>query len=195
MKTKSYPFSKLNDYKIADYKFNCFKKLSILITFVFVSFSGFTQYRSPTFVEYIENHKEWAIYHMYLYKIPASITLAQAILESGAGTSHLAVYANNHFGIKNKPEWKGAVITNPNDGQLYRKYSSIQNSYEDHSLFLTQRPWYKSLFNLRITDYKAWAVGLQKAGYAVDKAYPQKLIKIIETYQLYLYDQELVANK
>ena len=187
-------FLKLDVCKSMDYRNECLKKLTILVIFIFVSFSGFSQYRSLAFDEYIQTYKEWAIYHMYKYKIPASITLAQAILESGAGTSHLAVYANNHFGIKDKPEWKGEVITNPNDGQLYRKYSSIQKSYEDHSLFLTQRPWYRSLFDLNITDYRAWAEGLHKAGYAVDKAYPQKLIRIIETYQLYLYDQDLIAN-
>ena len=191
---KNYLFSKLNNYKSIVCKIEYFKKLTILAIFMLISLSGFSQYRSAIFDEYIQNYKEWAIYHMYKYKIPASITLAQAILESGGGTSAIAVNANNHFGIKDKPEWKGEVITNPNDGQLYRKYSSIENSYEDHSLFLTQRPWYKSLFDLSITDYKGWAVGLQKAGYAVDKAYPQKLIRIIETYQLYVYDQVLVAN-
>ena len=194
MEMTNYLFLKLDDCKSKNYKNECLKKLTILVFFIFISFSGFSQYRSHVFDEYIEAYKEWAVYHMYKYKIPASITLAQAILESGAGTSHIAIYANNHFGIKHKPEWKGAVITNPNDGQLYRKYSSIQKSYEDHSLFLTQRSWYRPLFNLHITDYRGWAIGLQKAGYAVDKAYPQKLIRIIETYQLYLYDQELVAN-
>jgi len=191
---ENYLFLKLNGYKSTDCKSECVKKLSILAVFILISLSGFSQYRSAIFDEYIQNYKEWAIYHMYKYKIPASITLAQAILESGGGTSPIAVNANNHFGIKDKPEWKGEVITNPNDGQLYRKYSSIENSYEDHSLFLTQRPWYKSLFDLNITDYKGWAIGLQKAGYAVDKAYPEKLIRIIETYQLYVYDQALVAN-
>ena len=191
---KSYLFSKLNDYKSIGCKTKFLKKLSILAIFMFISFSVFSQYRNAAVDEYIQNYKEWAIYHMYKYKIPASITLAQAILESGGGTSPIAVSANNHFGIKDKPEWKGEVITNPNDGQLYRKYSSIENSYEDHSLFLTQRPWYKALFDLNITDYKGWAVGLQKAGYAVDKSYPEKLIRIIETYQLYVYDQALVAN-
>lgn len=190
----NYLFLKLNSCKTMYYKNEYLKKLTILIVFVFISFSGFSQNRSPEFENYIETYKEWAIYQMYKYKIPASITLAQAILESAGGKSHLAIYGNNHFGIKNKPEWKGEVIVNPNDRELYRKYPSIQKSYEDHSLFLTQRPWYRELFDLHITDYKGWAEGLQKAGYAVDKAYPEKLIRIIETYQLYVYDQILVAN-
>jgi len=178
-----------------DYKKSHVRKLTILIIFMSVSFWGFSQYeRSPRFDQYIETYKEWAIYHMYKYKIPASITLAQAILESAGGESHLAIYGNNHFGIKNKPGWKGEIIKNPNDKEFYRKYSSVENSYEDHSLFLTQRPWYKPLFELAITDYESWAVGLQKFGYAVDPEYPQKLIRIIETYHLHLYDQDLTAN-
>ncbi len=178
-----------------NYTISILKKAAFLAIFSLISFTTISQNRSPYFEEYIQTYKNWAIYQMYKYKIPASITLAQAILESAAGTSHLAIHGNNHFGIKDKPEWKGDVITNPNDGELYRKYDSTIKSYNDHSLFLTQRPWYKSLFDLDITDYRGWATGLQKAGYAVDKAYPQKLIRIIETYQLYLYDQDLVANK
>jgi len=187
-------FSKLNIGLSGIYKNNNLKKFSILLILFAISFSGFSQNRTQYYDEYIQTYKNWAIYYMNKYKIPASITLAQAILESGAGTSYLAIYANNHFGIKNKPEWRGEVITNPNDRELYRKYPSIQNSYEDHSLFLTQRPWYKPLFQLDIRDYRGWAIGLQKAGYAVDKEYPQKLIRLIETYQLYLYDQELIAD-
>ena len=195
METKNNLFFKLNSKFSKNYKIKSLKKFSILFFFLAISFSGFSQNRNSSFEEYIRTYKDWAIYHMNKYKIPASITLAQAILESGAGTSHLAIYANNHFGIKNKPEWKGEVITNPNDGELYRKYDSVQKSYNDHSLFLTQRSWYKPLFQLDILDYRAWAIGLQKAGYAVDKEYPQKLIRIIETYRLYLYDHELVANQ
>ena len=187
-------FLKLNHLLSIHCKSSGMKKFSILFFLLTISLSGISQNRSPLFDEYIQTHKNWAIYHMNKYKIPASITLAQAILESGAGTSHLAIHANNHFGIKNKPEWKGEVITNPNDGELYRKYDSTQKSYLDHSLFLTQRPWYKSLFQLDIKDYKSWAIGLQKAGYAVDKEYPKKLIRLIETYRLYLYDEELVAD-
>ena len=195
METNNYLFSKLNVSLSASYKNSYLKKFSILIIFISICFSSFSQNKSPNFERYIQTYKDWAIYHMNKYKIPASITLAQAILESGAGTSHLAVHGNNHFGIKDKPEWKGEVLTNPNDGELYRKYDSIQKSYLDHSLFLTQRSWYKPLFQLEITDYRGWAIGLQKIGYAVDKEYPQKLIRIIETYQLYLYDQGLVADQ
>ena len=195
MEANNYLFSKLKNRLSAGYKNSYVKKFSLLCFFFVISFLGFSQNRNPQFEEYIQTYKYWAIQNMNKYKIPASIILAQAVLESAAGKSHLAIYGNNHFGIKNKPEWKGEVLTNPNDGELYRKYNSIRESYQDHSLFLTKRPWYKPLFQLDIRDYKAWAVGLQKTGYAVDPKYPEKLIRIIETYQLYLYDQELMANQ
>ena len=178
-----------------NYKNLHFRKVTFLVIFLLVSLSSFSQYRSDRFDEYIKTYKDLAIYQMAKYKIPASITLSQAILESSAGTSHLAVYGNNHFGIKKKESWHGETIVNPNDGELYRKYETIATSYNDHSLFLTQRPWYKPLFNLSITDYRGWANGLSKAGYATDKAYATKLIRLIETYELYLYDRELLAEK
>ena len=127
--------------------------------------------------------------------IPASITLAQGILESGAGRSRLATEANNHFGIKCHSDWKGATIHHDDDAlqECFRKYSHAKQSYEDHSLFLTTRGRYSFLFDLNKTDYKAWAYGLKKAGYATDPKYPERLIKLIEDYELYAYD--LPASK
>ncbi len=126
------------------------------------------------------------------YRIPASITLAQALLESGAGQSDLALRSNNHFGIKCASGWKGrrvyAADDLPND--CFRAYSKVKDSYEDHALFLAGRTRYRHLFSLSITDYKGWARGLQKSGYATSKAYANTLIKIIEDYELYRYDDE-----
>lgn len=140
---------------------------------------------------YILDFKDAAIKEMQLYKIPASITLAQGILESGAGRARLAVEANNHFGIKCHTGWTGGKIYHDDDakGECFRTYNDATYSYRDHSLFLTQRKRYAGLFNLRISDYKAWAKGLKKAGYATDRSYPDKLISIIERYGLDKYDQ------
>ena len=140
--------------------------------------------------KYIKNHKELAIEQMIKYKIPASITLAQGIIETNSGKSRLAVKANNHFGIKCH-EWKGKKIYHDDDrrNECFRKYKSAEQSYIDHSEFLTNRPRYAGLFELDIDDYKGWAKGLKKAGYATDPKYPAKLIKTIEDYALYKYDQ------
>jgi LysM repeat protein len=128
---------------------------------------------------------------MHEYKIPASITLAQGILESGNGRSELASKSNNHFGIKCHRGWKGGRVYHDDDekGECFRKYKYVQTSYEDHSKFLTSRQRYAGLFKLRKNDYKGWAKGLKKAGYATDKKYPKKLIKIIEEYRLYEFDK------
>jgi LysM repeat protein len=131
--------------------------------------------------------------------VPASITMAQALLESQAGCSNLAKDANNHFGIKCS-DWKGATYIQDDDtkDECFRKYKSVLESYDDHSNFLRTRPRYASLFELEITDYKGWAHGLKKAGYATDPTYATRLIKLIEDYQLYLLDQgkspELLAD-
>ena len=128
---------------------------------------------------------------MEKYKIPASITLAQGILESGNGLSTLAKKSNNHFGIKCHKGWKGERVYHDDDekGECFRKYTYVQTSYEDHSKFLTSRQRYAGLFKLKKTDYKGWARGLKKAGYATDKKYPKKLIKIIQDYKLYEFDK------
>jgi hypothetical protein len=140
--------------------------------------------------EYIGRFKAIAMQKMQEYRIPASITLAQGILESGSGNSNLAVNANNHFGIKCHG-WTGRTFYMDDDekNECFRAYDKPEESYHDHSLFLTSRPRYANLFELDIMDYKAWAQGLSKAGYATNPRYPELLIRIIERNELFLYDQ------
>ncbi|MBE0664066.1 MAG: glucosaminidase domain-containing protein [Bacteroidales bacterium] len=142
---------------------------------------------------YIQLYKPHAIQKMRDFGIPASIALAQAILESGNGNSVLARNANNHFGIKCH-EWTGATYRWDDDekNECFRKYLSAEESFYDHSLFLTQRPRYSKLFELEITDYKAWAHGLRSAGYATNPQYAHMLIKVIEENQLFLLDHEAI---
>lgn len=141
--------------------------------------------------KYIENFKDEAIKEMLLYNIPASITLAQGMLESGNGNSDLAVYANNHFGIKCHVGWEGPTFIKDDDAkdECFRKYSSVLDSYTDHSKFLRNRSRYSQLFELKNNDYKGWAEGLKTAGYATDPKYTKRLIEIIETHQLYNFDK------
>lgn len=138
---------------------------------------------------YIDKYKDMAMEQQKKYKIPASITLAQGLLESGAGRSRLATEANNHFGIKTPGGWTGPYILADDDRpkEKFRKYRSAAESYEDHSLFLL-KPRYKRLFTYRITDYKAWAHGLKACGYATSPTYAQSLIRIIEMYSLHQFD-------
>ena len=140
--------------------------------------------------QYIDKYKDVAIKQMHKYKIPASITLAQACLESGDGNSTLARKANNHFGIKCHDGWKGKKIKQNDDKrrECFRKYDNAMDSFTDHSHFLTSRSRYNSLFDLPITDYKAWAHGLKACGYATNRKYAKLLIDIIEEYELYKYD-------
>ena len=142
-------------------------------------------------LQYIKRYAPIAVSEMHKYNVPASITLAQGILESGNGRSQLASKSNNHFGIKCHTGWKGAKVYHDDDekGECFRKYTYVESSYEDHSQFLSGRRRYASLFKLKKTDYKGWSKGLKKAGYATDKNYPKKLIKIIETYELYEFDK------
>ena len=144
--------------------------------------------------DYINNFKEVAKNNMKDYGIPSSIILAQGILESGAGKARLCKEANNHFGIKCHKEWTGETITHDDDTlqECFRKYNDPADSYRDHALFLTSRSRYASLFQLEKNDYKGWAKGLKNAGYATDTKYPDKLIEIIERYQLYTYDNEVL---
>lgn len=139
---------------------------------------------------YIEKYSVLAVQEMYRSGVPASITLAQGMLESGNGLSELALKGNNHFGIKCHNNWNGARIYHDDDakGECFRKYKDPEYSYRDHSDFLRYRDRYKFLFDLEITDYKGWAYGLKSAGYATDPSYPTKLIRLIETYQLHEYD-------
>lgn len=140
---------------------------------------------------YIKKYAPIAVKEMHEYKIPASITLAQGILESGKGRSELALKSNNHFGIKCHTGWEGERVYHDDDekGECFRKYLYPETSYNDHSLFLTRRKRYAFLFDYNIKDYKKWAYGLRKAGYATDKKYPVKLLKLIKDYHLYEFDK------
>ena len=154
----------------------------------FSAFNAHSQALSSTFLQYIECYKHIAIRHCQQYGIPASITLAQGLLESGAGRSKLAQESNNHFGIKcygwdGERTYKGAEI----DYNCYRKYETPEEGFEDHAKFL-KRERYNRLYSLPVSDYKGWAYGLKACGYAEDPGYAPKLIRLIETYQLYLYD-------
>lgn len=139
---------------------------------------------------YIEQYAGIALQNQRNFGIPASITLAQGLLESGAGQSRLATGANNHFGIKCHRAWRGSRTFHNDDrpNECFRAYDRVEDSFKDHGQFL-QQPRYRSLQRLEPTDYKGWARGLQKAGYATDRGYANKLIKIIEDYQLYLIDE------
>ena len=144
---------------------------------------------SRNFQDYFDRYRDAAIDQMERYGIPASITLAQAVLESGAGTSELSRKGNNHFGIKCNG-WTGRRAYHDDDAkqECFRAYDSVSESYEDHSLFLVNRKHYASLFQLKPTDYKGWAKGLKACGYATDPLYATKLINIIELYKLYEFD-------
>lgn len=143
-----------------------------------------------TRAEYVEMYKKIAVREMVDFSIPASITLAQGIIESGSGNSRLAREGNNHFGIKCHLGWEGKTmfVTDDAPDECFRVYASAEESYKDHSFFLSQRSRYAFLFDLKITDYKGWAHGLKKAGYATNPKYADMLIKIIEELELHKYD-------
>ncbi len=145
--------------------------------------------------KYIEVYKDIAMQEMLTYGIPASITLAQGILESGSGRGRLAAEANNHFGIKCH-DWTGDKIYHDDDErqECFRKYISAETSFRDHSEFLVNRKRYSRLFELKKSDYKNWAKELRKAGYATDRKYPEKLIGLIERYELHQYDKLVLGN-
>lgn len=171
-------------------KYTHILSLFVLSVFLFSATGVSAQHRSRVYEDYIKTYSDIAVEHQERYKIPASIKLAQGLLESGAGMSDLARRSNNHFGIKCHRDWTGrrvyAADDLPND--CFRKYSRVADSYRDHSEFLVEGSRYRSLFDLSVTDYKGWARGLQKSGYATDKAYANKLIKLIEDYELYRFD-------
>ena len=135
---------------------------------------------------YISTYSDIAIKEMLVYRIPASITMAQGIIESSAGQSKLATEANNHFGIKCHKDWAGKTYYMDDDqaNECFRKYVNPEESFRDHSYFLTQRDRYKKLFELDVTDYKGWAYGLKSAGYATNPSYAEMLIRTIEQYNL-----------
>lgn len=156
------------------------------ILFLFVCTKYAMAQTTMTPAEYIASFKDDAIKEMYLHKVPACITLAQGMLESGNGNSILCRSANNHFGIKCHKEWGGESFTMDDDsaGECFRKYDSALDSYSDHSLFLFSRSRYAPLFELPINDYRGWCYGLKNAGYATDPKYPERLIELIERYKL-----------
>ena len=145
--------------------------------------------KNKAYIDYFNQWAEVAMQQMIQYRIPASITLAQGVLESGAGKSELALRANNHFGIKCNG-WTGRRSYHDDDerGECFRAYDNAYQSYVDHSVFLSTSQRYRRLFDLKRTDYKGWAKGLKACGYATSPTYATKLIEIIETYQLHQYD-------
>lgn len=151
-----------------------------------IAFSIVAQNRLKPYEDYIAKYSDIAVRQQKLHGVPASITLAQGILESGAGNSYMAKRSNNHFGIKCHNGWTGDTVIHFDDGvnSCFRKYDKPEESFDDHSLFLVKGRRYATLFQLDPTDYKAWAYGLKNAGYATDPTYADKLIRIIETYGL-----------
>ena len=166
------------------------KNILTLFICLLCALSAQAQTRNKQYEDYIKKYSDIAVREMKRYHIPASITLAQGLLESGAGQSVLARKSNNHFGIKCGGDWRGPSVSHDDDarGECFRAYKHPEESYEDHSKFLAGRPRYAGLFKLKITDYKGWAHGLKKAGYATNPQYAEKLIGIIELYNLHKYD-------
>lgn len=167
------------------------RKLFLLVLFALTaSLAGAQMKWNQRYQTYINQYRDLAIQQMLRYNIPASITLAQGLLESGAGNSELAARSNNHFGIKCHG-WTGRKSYHDDDDtqECFRAYDNVYESYEDHSVLLSTQPRYSSLFSLGRTDYKGWARGLKKCGYATSPTYAQKLIGIIELYKLHEYDR------
>lgn len=166
--------------------------ISLLVLVITLCASEVLAQSRQTSEEYINKYKHIAIDHMERYGIPASITLAQGILESDSGNSNLARRSNNHFGIKCKSDWKGERVFHNDDApnECFRKYDSVEESYEDHAEFLDQSPRYDSLFAYSSSDYHSWARGLKAAGYATAPDYAQRLTRIIENNKLYLFDKD-----
>ncbi len=169
----------------------------LFILFLFGLITLQAQRKNSRYQAYIKEYASLAVEQMNEHKIPASITLAQGLLESGAGMSTLAKKSNNHFGIKCHRDWRGKKTYHDDDarGECFRVYSDVKDSYEDHSLFLKNGSRYAFLFKLKITDYKGWAKGLKKAGYATDPSYANRLITIIEDYELYKYDNQGMSKR
>ncbi len=171
------------------------KKTALFLLLILVgttSLMAQTQERPMTRAEYVEKYKSIAIAHMKRFGIPASITMAQGILESSAGNSELARKSNNHFGIKCKKNWTGEKVYHDDDakGECFRAYPTVEASYEDHAKFLDESPRYDSLFAYPSNDYRSWARGLKACGYATAPDYAERLIKIIENMKLYELDNE-----
>ncbi len=175
------------------------QRLAVVVVLAAIGMAeGWCQSLSMDWLNYIEKWHSLAVRHQQQYGIPASITLAQGLLESGAGLSRLATEGNNHFGIKCHKDWTGDGIYQDDDekNECFRKYADAAESFEDHARFL-KRKRYQPLFQLKETDYAGWANGLKQCGYATDPTYAAKLVNIIEMYELYKYDsnQPVVAKR
>lgn len=172
-------------------------RLAVCLCCLLLTCAVQAQRRNAAYNAYIKQYAPLAVEQMKQHKIPASITLAQGLLESGAGRSTLARKSNNHFGIKCHRDWRGRRVYHDDDakGECFRAYRHPRDSYEDHSLFLKRGQRYAFLFKLQITDYKGWARGLKKAGYATDRSYANRLITIIEDYDLYKYDAQGLSKR
>ena len=165
----------------------------IFLLFICLStFYAYSQYAEEDVLNYIDNYSKLAVQSMKTYKIPASIKLAQAIYSSNAGQSKVAREARNHFGLLCNTEYQGEQYyeTSDRSGNCYRTYATVEESFQDHNLFLTTRPRYESLFQLSPMDYQAWANGLQACGYSINPEYAQRLIAIIEKYTLTRFDKQ-----
>ncbi len=169
----------------------------IILSFIIFCLYTFSYGQNYTQQDYINKYSDLAVREMKRVGIPASITLAQGMLESGNGNSTLARKSNNHFGIKCHNDWTGKKVYHDDDrkGECFRKYNNVYDSYLDHSDFLVTKQRYASLFTLKKTDYKGWAHGLKKAGYATDPRYAKRLIEIIETHHLDQYDKGVKVSK
>ncbi len=172
-------------------------KLKVTAWFVGLCITGTAGAQTISIEEYIKIYKDIAIQEMIRTGVPASITIAQGIVETENGNSKLVKKSNNHFGIKCKETWTGPSVSHDDDapGECFRKYGSAEESYVDHSNFLKTRKHYSFLFDLDPADYKAWAYGLKKAGYATNPRYPEMLIKYIETYSLNDYSLAALGKK
>ncbi len=170
------------------------KQIFLIIIFITTSLLSFSQLTRD---EYIKKYQILAIEEMHRSGVPASITMAQGCLESANGNSKLSKKSNNHFGIKCKKSWRGKKVYYDDDkkNECFRKYRTVADSYIDHTNFLLNNQRYGSLFKLKPTDYKGWAHGLKKAGYATDKQYAHRLIKIIEDNKLYRLDYRVENNE
>ena len=176
------------------------RKIYLLLLSAILAFTGSNPIKAQEELndseKYLQTYSAIAVEQMHKYGIPASITLAQGLLESGAGKSKLATEANNHFGIKADSRWNGKTYTSFDNGNWhkFRVYKNAEKSYEDHSLFLAGNSRYDALFKLSRKDYKGWARGLKNAYYAEDREYDKKLIGIIERYGLHKYDNDKVSK-
>ena len=168
------------------------KKTVVILLCALVAVMSVAAKERQTREEYVEKYKAIAIAHMERYGIPASITMAQGILESDSGNSYLSRTSNNHFGIKCKKSWTGKKVYHDDDakGECFRAYPSVEASYQDHADFLDQSPRYDSLFAYASDDYRSWARGLKACGYATAPDYAERLVKIIESMKLYLLDKD-----